>query len=287
MVGQTISHYRILEKLGEGGMGVVYKAEDIILHRHVALKFPSDPFFRNGNMRERFLNEARMAATILHQNVTVVHEVGEHDGKPFIVMEFVHGFTLRYAIRDRGPLPIPAFIDIAVQLCEGLQAVHDKHVIHRDIKTENVLLTERNEVKIADCGLAARFINAEGLAEELAVAGTTAYMSPEQLRGDQLDQRSDVFSAGIVLYEALTGHLPFEADHPAALTYLITNGAVTPIETFRDNVPPEIASIVYRALARDPAGRYQHVDEMNRDLRAFASTRTNRFRDTIGDMRRE
>jgi serine/threonine-protein kinase len=271
MIGRTISHYAILEKLGEGGMGVVYKAEDLVLHRLVALKVPAEQLIRDTDMRERFLNEARMAATLLHQNVTVVHEVGEHEGRPFIVMEFVDGHTLHHAIRDRGPLPVPMVVDIALQLCKGLNAVHDKHVIHRDIKTENVLLTQKNEVKIADCGLAARIAHAGGLEQSLGLAGTTAYMSPEQLRGDPLDERSDVFSVGIVLYEALTGHLPFEADHPAALMYLIANGDPAPIESYRPDVPPAMAAIIYRALAKAPAKRYQNVNEMIRDLSAVGA----------------
>jgi serine/threonine protein kinase len=267
MIGQTISHYKILEKLGEGGMGVVYKAEDLVLHRFVALKVPSDQLLRDQDIRERFLNEARMAATLLHQNVTVVYGVGEHNGRPFIAMEYVDGFTLRHAIRSRGPLPLNEFIDIALQLCEGLKAVHDKEVLHRDIKTENVLLTEKNTVKIADCGLAARFIHAEGLESTLGIAGTAAYMSPEQIRGDVLDRRSDLFSAGVVLYEMLTGHLPFEADHSAALMYLITNSAPASIEECRKDVPSGVAQIVYCALAKDPANRYQNVDQMIHDLR--------------------
>lgn len=268
MVGRVISHYEILEKLGEGGMGVVYKARDLVLHRHVALKFPAEHFVRDREMRDRLLNEARLAATLLHQNVTVIHEIGEHEGKPFIVMEFVDGFTLRRAIRERGPLSIDAFIDIAVQLCEGLKAVHDKQVLHRDIKTENVLLTEENRVKIADCGLAARFIDDEGLEEVLGIAGTTAYMSPEQIRGDLLDQRSDLFSAGVVMYEMLTGRLPFEADHPAALKYLITNCEPKPVVDYRADVPDHIQQIVYRSLKKDPGNRYQHVGEVIRDLHA-------------------
>ncbi len=267
MIGSTISHYKILEKLGEGGMGIVYKAEDLVLHRHVALKVPSEQLFRDNDVRERFLNEARMAATLLHQNVTVVYGIGEHNGTPFIVMEYVDGFTLRHAIRTRGPLPLNEFINIAIQLCEGLKAVHDKEVLHRDIKTENVLLTEKNSVKIADCGLAARFIHQEGLENTLGIAGTTAYMSPEQIRGAALDQRSDLFSAGVVLYEMLTGHLPFEADHPTALKYLITNSEPKPIEEYRKDISERVLHIVYRSLKKNPADRYQNVDQIIHDLR--------------------
>ena len=269
MVGETISHYRILEKLGEGGMGEVYKAEDLVLHRTVALKFPPDPMHKDEAVRERLLNEARMAATLSHQNVTAVHSVGDHEGRPFIVMEYVDGKTLRNAIDGRGPLPLEQFVKIAAQLCEGLNAVHEHEVLHRDIKTENILLTERDQVKIVDCGLAARFISAEGLEEELGIAGTSAYMSPEQMRGDPLDQRSDIFSVGVVFFEMLTGHLPFEADHPAALVYLLLNTDPPPMEKYRKEIPDEIAAVVRRALEKEPAKRYQSADEMIKDLRAI------------------
>ncbi len=262
MIGQTISHYNILEKLGEGGMGVVYKAEDLVLHRLVALKFPSDPFVSDEGVRKRLLNEARMAASLLHQNVTVVHGVGEHEGRPYIVMEFVDGLTLRHSIQKDGPLPFKQFISVAIQLCEGLAAVHEKRMIHRDIKTENILLTNTNRVKIADCGLAARFINTEGLADGLGLAGTAAYMSPEQVRGEQLDQRSDIFSVGVVLYEMLTGRLPFEAQQPSALMYMITHVDPTPMQTYRNDVPPELARVIYRALEKDPGCRYQEVAQI-------------------------
>jgi len=267
MIGQTISHYRILEKLGEGGMGVVYKAEDLILHRFVALKFPPDLFTRDEGTRTRLMHEARMAASLLHPNVTVLYEVEEHEGHPVLVMELVEGRTLRALVGEHGPLPVSAWISIAIQLCEGLNAVHRKKVVHRDIKTENILLSASDEVKIADCGLAARFINEEGFAAELGMAGTTAYMSPEQARGEPLDQRSDIFSAGIVFYELLTGRLPFEAEQEAALLYLITNTAPPPLLTIRPDIPPAIAAIVERALEKDPARRYQHTKEILEDLR--------------------
>ena len=259
MVGTTVSHYKILEELGEGGMGVVYKGEDLVLHRLVALKFPSSIFTRDEGIRSRLMDEARMAAIVVHPNITVLYEVDEHEGHPFLVMEFVDGPTLRTVIRDHRPLSIRKCASIAIQLCEGLHAVHQKGVIHRDIKTENILLSSTDEVKIADCGLAARFINSEGLAEELGIAGTTAYMSPEQARGDRLDQRSDIFSAGVVLYELLTGRLPFEAEHESSLKYLIANVDPAPVQSLRTDIPRDFASIVHRALEKDPSKRYQRV----------------------------
>lgn len=267
MIGETISHYKILQKLGEGNMGVVYKAEDLVLHRIVALKFPPEIFTRDEGIRSRLLNEARMAASMLHQNVAVLYEVDEHEGHPFLVMEYVDGHTLRRIIHEHGPLPLGTWIDVAVQLCEGVRAVHRKRMLHRDIKTENILLSKADEVKIVDCGLAARFINAEGLAEELGISGTTAYMSPEQARGDQLDQRSDIFSVGVVLYELLTGRLPFEAEQESALIYLITNVEPPPPGTLREDIPADITAIVHRALEKDPARRYQHMQDILEDLR--------------------
>jgi serine/threonine protein kinase len=267
MVGSTVSHYRILEKLGGGGMGVVYKAEDLILHRTVALKFPPDAFTRDESSAARLMNEARMSASLLHPNVAVLYEVDEYEGHPFLVMEFVDGHTLRRLVDEHGPLPLDRWIDVAIQICEGIGAVHRKKLIHRDIKTENILFSKAKEVKIVDCGLGARIIDAEGLAEELGVAGTTAYMSPEQARGDKLDQRSDIFSVGIVLYELLTGKLPFEAEQQSALLYLLTNADPPPVQSLRPDVPDNIAAIIRRALEKDPANRYQQIGEILEDLR--------------------
>jgi serine/threonine protein kinase len=272
MIGQTISHFRILEKLGAGGMGVVYKAEDILLRRIVALKFPPDVFTRDDRIRSRLIHEAQMAAKLVHRNVTVLYEVGEHEGHPFLVMEFVDGHTLRTFIHEHGPLPLRTWASVALQLCEGLNAVHGKRMIHRDIKSENILFSREEEVKIVDCGLAARLINAEGLAEELGMAGTTAYMSPEQARGNRLDRRSDIFSVGVVLYELLTGRLPFEAEQESALLYLLMNVDPPPLHTLRDGIPPDIARVVHKALEKDPSLRFQTVNDMIQDLRMATRT---------------
>jgi serine/threonine protein kinase len=274
MIGETIGDYKIIEKLGEGGMGVVYKAEDLLLHRTVALKFPSDPLVHDAGVRARLLKEARMAARLIHQNVIVLHGVGDHDGQPFMVMEYVDGNTLRHMIEKGGSLPFDRIIPIATQLCEGLLAVHEKLVIHRDIKSENILLTEKDQVKIADCGLAARFIHSEGLEETLGFGGTTAYMSPEQAQGKPLDQRSDIFSVGVVLYEMITGRLPFYAKQREAMLYLIMNADPEPLETIRNDVPQALASIVNKALEKDPVRRYSDVKEMIEDLRQVQRTIT-------------
>jgi len=267
MIGRTVSHYRILEKLGEGGMGVVYKGEDLVLHRLVALKFPSDAMVGEEDTRKRFLREARTAAGLLHPNVTVIHEIGEHEGSPFIVMEFVDGHTLRKTLREQGALPVQLVVSLALQLCEGLKAVHDHQILHRDIKAENILVTPKEQVKIADCGLAARFISAEHLEDKVGMSGTTAYMSPERLRGETLDQRSDLWSIGVVLYEMLTGHLPFEADHPDALTYLILNTDPPPMTTYQPETPAALTNIVTKALEKFQENRYQRVEDIIDDLR--------------------
>jgi eukaryotic-like serine/threonine-protein kinase len=266
VIGQTISHYRILEKLGEGGMGVVYKAEDLLYHRNVALKLPPDPFTQNEETRSRFLHEAQMAAGVLHPNVVVMYEVGEHEGHPFLVMEFVDGHTLRTLVEKNGPFPLETWIDVAIQICKGVRAVHRKQMLHRDIKTDNILFSHAEEVKIVDCGLGARFVESEGLAQQLGIAGTTAYMSPEQARGEPIDQRSDIFSIGVVLYEILTGKLPFDADHHDALVYLLTNAEPPKVITLRNDIPASVAAIVQKALEKDPARRYQVIEEILEDL---------------------
>ena len=272
MIGTTISHYNILEKLGEGGMGVVYKAEDTRLHRHVALKIPSKTVLADEDMQSRFLNEARMAAAFLHQNIAVLHDIGEHEGKPFLVMEYVEGDTLR-ALTRSGPVSIDRLLHLAIQICSALDAVHEKNVMHRDIKTDNILLTKKDQIKLADCGLAARFVAREGLAERLGQDGTLPYMSPEQIRGEKLDQRSDIFSLGVVLYELLTGALPFEARPLAALQYLIIHADPAPLQNFRNDVPPQLVQVVSRALEKDRDKRYQHAKDILHDLQKIVFDR--------------
>jgi len=268
MIGTTISHYKILEKLGEGGMGVVYKAHDTKLDRLVALKFLPHYLTTDSVEKERFYHEARAAAALTHQNIAVVYEIGEHDGQIFIAMEYVEGKTLRNLVETihELPLPVKKILDIAIQVCDGLQAAHEKGIVHRDIKGDNIMLTSKGQAKIMDFGLA-KLKGATKLTKAGSTLGTAAYMSPEQAQGDEVDHRSDIFSFGVVLYELLTGHLPFRGEHHAALMYSLINEEPQPIARFNEKVTPEIEHIVTKALEKDRDDRYQHVDEMLADLR--------------------
>ena len=230
MIGQIISHYKILEKLGEGGMGVVYRAHDATLDRDVALKFLPHYLTSDPIEKERFYHEARAAAALTHANIAVVYEIGEHEGQLFIAMEYVEGKTLKDIVganRD-SPLPTSKILDIAIQVCEGLSAAHEKGIVHRDIKSDNIMLTPKGQVKIMDFGLA-KLKGATKLTKTGSTLGTAAYMSPEQARGEEVDHRSDIFSFGVVLYELLAGKLPFKGEHQAALMYSLVNEEPQPI----------------------------------------------------------
>ncbi len=251
----------------EGGMGVVYKAHDTKLDRIVALKFLPQHLTRDVNEKERFYHEARAAAALTHQNIAVVYEIGDHDDQVFIAMEYVEGRTLKQLIeKESDTLSIRKVLDIAIQICEGLAAAHEKGIVHRDIKSDNIMVTPKGQVKIMDFGLA-KLKGASKLTQEGSTLGTAAYMSPEQAQGEDVDQRSDIFSFGIVLYELLTCHLPFRGDHHAALLYSIVNEEPQPIARFNDKVSPELERIVYKALSKDKEERYQHIDDMLADLR--------------------
>ena len=265
MIGQTVSHYKILEKLGGGGMGVVYKAHDAELDRDVALKFLPHYLTSDPTEKERFYNEARAAAALMHQNIAVVYEIGEHDGQLFIAMEYVEGKTLKEVVHGE-PLSLHQVLDIAVQVCDGLAAAHEKGIVHRDIKSENIILTPKGQAKVMDFGLA-KVKGATKLTKTGSTLGTAAYMSPEQAQGEEVDQRSDIFSFGVVFYEMLTGRLPFRGEHPTALAYSIVNEEPQPVGRFNGKVTPEIEHIVSKALAKDKDERYQHADEVLADLR--------------------
>ena len=267
MIGKTISHYKILAKLGEGGMGVVYKAEDTKLKRIVALKFLS-AIALGGEEKSRFLREAQAAAALNHPNICTIYEVDEADGQMFIAMEFIEGQSLREKI-EVGPLKIEEAIKLATQIADGLQAAHEKGITHRDIKSANIMITEKNQVKIMDFGLAKLARGGTMLTKEGMTLGTAAYMSPEQARGEVVDHRTDIWSLGVVLYEMISGRLPFRGEYEQAMMYSILNEDPQPLTALRTGLPMELERIANKTLAKKAEERYQHMDEMLVDLRAL------------------
>jgi len=265
MIGKTILHYKILSKLGEGGMGVVYRAHDTELDREVAIKFLPRQIAASAEERERFKIEAKAAASLNHANIATIYSIEKTDDETFIVMEYIKGQELKDKI-DAGPLPIDDTLNIAIQIAKGLQAAHSKDVIHRDIKSANIMLTDEGDVKIMDFGLA-KVGGLTRLTKEGTTLGTVAYMSPEQARGEDVDQRSDIFSLGVLLYEMLTGQVPFKGDYDQAITYSILNEEAEPVTGLRTGVPMGLERIVNKSLEKDPSVRYQHADEFIADLR--------------------
>jgi serine/threonine protein kinase/Flp pilus assembly protein TadD len=265
MLGKTISHYKILEKLGEGGMGVVYKAQDSKLDRAVALKFLPQHLTADSTEKERFFHEAKAASSLTHPNITVIHEIDEQNGQVYIAMEYVEGKTLKQMV-EKETLSLKKIFDISIQVCEGLTAAHKKDVVHRDIKSDNIMVTKEGQVKIMDFGLA-KLKGATKLTKAGSTLGTAAYMSPEQASGEEVDQRSDIFSFGVVLYELLTGKLPFQGEHQATIVYSILNEEPQPVARFNNRVSTKLDDMVSKALAKDKEERYQHIDELMADLR--------------------
>ena len=263
MIGRTISHYKIVEKLGEGGMGVAYKALDTKLDRFVALKFLPHKISLSDEDKTRFLQEARAASAVSHTNVCVIHDVSEHEGQQFIVMEFVDGKTLRQMVPIEK---VQQALGYAIQIGEALEEAHSKGVVHRDIKTENIMVNMKNNVKVMDFGLA-KLRGSLKLTKTSSTVGTLAYMAPEQIQGGEVDARSDIFSFGVVLYEMSAGHLPFVGEHEAAMMYSILNDNPRPIQKFRPELSSELLHILNRALEKDPEDRYQTVRDMVIDLR--------------------
>ena len=278
MIGKTISHYKILKKLGEGGMGIVYKAQDIKLKRPVALKFLHTSEIKDKSRKHVGAHghvplrmEAQAAATVNHPNVCTIYKIDETDDQVFIAMEYVEGRTLKDIVgaHDDVPLPTNTVFNYAIQIAQGLQAIHEKGMVHRDIKSENILITDKGQVKIMDFGLVKSMHVKDKLRYQESSGGTIATMSPEQIRGENLDHRSDIWSFGVVLYEILTGQHPFTGENAYALIDSILNEAPKSISHLNADIPESLDHVILKALEKTLTGRFQNIQSILTDLKKY------------------
>jgi len=279
LIDRTISHYKILEKLGEGGMGVIYRAQDLKLKRTVALKVLTESFTQDHESKRRFIREAQSASSLQHNNICTIHEVDETpDGQLFIAMDYYTGETLKQRIR-RGALEVKEILDITQQTAEGLKKAHENGIVHRDVKPANIFITEDGTIKILDFGLAKRKDRTQ-LTKGLAKFGTVDYMSPEQIKGEDVDQRADIWSLGVTLYEMLAGKPPFQSDYEQGMVYLILNQEPEDLRALRGDVPKALPAIVGKSMAKEREDRYDDMASLLEDIRSIAdlnAERTDRF----------